>query len=277
MAPQAMRWGPLAVRRSARPHRRRAGGRDGGVEGARSTSRSPTRWPRCGGCTTRWRCASRCRWWRWSRGAIALARDAERAADDVAAARPQALRPVHHHARLHVSVLAMALAERMGWAGGRCGASACGAAARHRKTRIPHEILVKPGKLTEAERHVMQQHPWRARASCWSRSAGWAWRRWWPTSTTSASTAPATRTSTSRGSATLEPHRARLRHLRCALQQPAVPRGLGLGARAELPRVARGTRWMPRSSGPSPRWCAARRRIASRCPRRRRAGLSQGL
>lgn len=60
----------------------------------------------------------------------------------------------------NVSVLAMALAERMGL--GRREVRSFGVAGLLHdigKTRIPHEILVKPGKLTEAERHVMQQHP----------------------------------------------------------------------------------------------------------------------
>ena len=60
----------------------------------------------------------------------------------------------------NVSVLAMALAERLGL--GRREVRSFGVAGLLHdigKTRIPHEILVKPGKLTEAERHVMQQHP----------------------------------------------------------------------------------------------------------------------
>jgi putative nucleotidyltransferase with HDIG domain len=60
----------------------------------------------------------------------------------------------------NVSVLAMALAERLGL--GRQEVKSFGVAGLLHdigKTRIPHEILVKPGKLTEAERHVMERHP----------------------------------------------------------------------------------------------------------------------
>ena len=60
----------------------------------------------------------------------------------------------------NVSVLAMALAERMGL--GRQEVRTFGVAGLLHdigKIRIPLEILVKPGKLTEEERNVMQQHP----------------------------------------------------------------------------------------------------------------------
>ena len=60
----------------------------------------------------------------------------------------------------NVSVLAMGLAERLGL--GRQEVRSFGVAGLLHdigKTRIPHEILTKPGKLTEAERHVMERHP----------------------------------------------------------------------------------------------------------------------
>ena len=60
----------------------------------------------------------------------------------------------------NVSVLAMGLAERLGL--GRQEVRSFGVAGLLHdigKTRIPNEILVKPGKLTEAERHVMGRHP----------------------------------------------------------------------------------------------------------------------
>jgi putative nucleotidyltransferase with HDIG domain len=61
---------------------------------------------------------------------------------------------------LNVSVLTMALAEEMGY--GSRDVRAFGVAALLHdlgKTRVPLEILNKPGKLTDAEREIMQRHP----------------------------------------------------------------------------------------------------------------------
>jgi putative nucleotidyltransferase with HDIG domain len=61
---------------------------------------------------------------------------------------------------LNVSVLTMALAEEMGH--GPRDVRAFGVAALLHdlgKTRVPLEILNKPGRLTEAERDIMQRHP----------------------------------------------------------------------------------------------------------------------
>jgi len=60
---------------------------------------------------------------------------------------------------LNVSVLAMALAEEMGM--GARDVRAFGVAGLLHdlgKTRIPHEVLNKPGKLTDEERTLMQGH-----------------------------------------------------------------------------------------------------------------------
>jgi putative nucleotidyltransferase with HDIG domain len=61
---------------------------------------------------------------------------------------------------MNVSVLSMALAEYLGLGGE--GLRAIGLAALLHdlgKVRIPREILVKPGKLTQRERSVVQRHP----------------------------------------------------------------------------------------------------------------------
>jgi putative nucleotidyltransferase with HDIG domain len=61
---------------------------------------------------------------------------------------------------LNVSVLTMALAEEMGY--GPRDVRAFGVAGLLHdlgKTRVPLEILNKPGKLTDAEREIMQRHP----------------------------------------------------------------------------------------------------------------------
>jgi putative nucleotidyltransferase with HDIG domain len=61
---------------------------------------------------------------------------------------------------LNVSVLAMGLAERIG-ATGR-DVAACGVAGLLHdigKTQVPLEVLTKPGKLTAAERALMNRHP----------------------------------------------------------------------------------------------------------------------
>ena len=138
MAPQAMRWGPLAVRRSAVPGAADAAA-DGSARARGGRVRSLAR--RRGGhgaVAARRGGAARVAadGGGGGGGAVALARDAERAADDAAAARPQALRPVHHHARLQ------RLGARDG-AGGAAGAGPAGgaelrrggAAARHRARR----------------------------------------------------------------------------------------------------------------------------------------------
>lgn len=60
---------------------------------------------------------------------------------------------------LNVSVLTMALAEFLGL--GNRDVRAFGVSGLLHdigKTRIPHDILVKPGKLTEQEREIMNQH-----------------------------------------------------------------------------------------------------------------------
>jgi putative nucleotidyltransferase with HDIG domain len=61
---------------------------------------------------------------------------------------------------LNVSVLAMALAEFMGLSGREVrGYGLAGLLHDIGKTRIPLDILTKPGKLTDQEREVMNQHP----------------------------------------------------------------------------------------------------------------------
>jgi len=61
---------------------------------------------------------------------------------------------------LNVSVLAMALAEYMGLSGREVrGYGLAGLLQDIGKTRIPLDILTKPGKLTDREREVMNQHP----------------------------------------------------------------------------------------------------------------------
>ncbi|HVE80256.1 MAG TPA: HD domain-containing phosphohydrolase [Gemmatimonadaceae bacterium] len=61
---------------------------------------------------------------------------------------------------LNVSVLTMGLAESLGLGAGEVRTfGVAGLLHDLGKVRIPKEILVKPGKLTDAERHVMQQHP----------------------------------------------------------------------------------------------------------------------
>ncbi|MFL5560907.1 MAG: HD-GYP domain-containing protein [Gemmatimonadaceae bacterium] len=61
---------------------------------------------------------------------------------------------------LNVSVLTMALAEHLKLpASDVRGFGVAGLLHDLGKVRIPKEILVKPGKLTEAEREVMQRHP----------------------------------------------------------------------------------------------------------------------
>jgi putative nucleotidyltransferase with HDIG domain len=61
---------------------------------------------------------------------------------------------------INVSVLSMGLAEKLGL--GRAEVRSFGVAGLLHdigKVRIPHELLVKPGKLTEEEREVIQRHP----------------------------------------------------------------------------------------------------------------------
>ena len=61
---------------------------------------------------------------------------------------------------LNVSVLAMALAEFLGVSGREVRAlGVAGLLHDLGKVRIPKDILVKPGKLTEEERAIMQRHP----------------------------------------------------------------------------------------------------------------------
>ena len=61
---------------------------------------------------------------------------------------------------LNVSVLTMALAEHLKLpASDVRGFGVAGLLHDLGKVRIPKEILVKPGKLTDAERQVMQRHP----------------------------------------------------------------------------------------------------------------------
>jgi putative nucleotidyltransferase with HDIG domain len=61
---------------------------------------------------------------------------------------------------LNVSVLAMAVAEYLGLSSQEVRSyGMAGLLHDIGKTRIPKDILVKPGKLTEAEREVMNRHP----------------------------------------------------------------------------------------------------------------------
>ena len=61
---------------------------------------------------------------------------------------------------LNVSVLTMGLAEFLGLSPADVRAfGVAGLLHDLGKVRIPKEILIKPGKLTDAERQVMQQHP----------------------------------------------------------------------------------------------------------------------
>ncbi len=61
---------------------------------------------------------------------------------------------------LNVAVLAMGVAESLGCSPGEVRAyGMAGLLHDIGKVRIPREILVKPGKLTAAEREVMNQHP----------------------------------------------------------------------------------------------------------------------
>ena len=61
---------------------------------------------------------------------------------------------------LNVSILSMALAEHLGFSSKDVRAfGVSGLLHDLGKTRVPEEILNKPGKLTDAEREVMNQHP----------------------------------------------------------------------------------------------------------------------
>ncbi len=61
---------------------------------------------------------------------------------------------------LNVSVLSLGLAEALGYSSKDTrGIGVAGLLHDIGKTRIPHDILTKPGKLTEEERAIMQQHP----------------------------------------------------------------------------------------------------------------------
>jgi putative nucleotidyltransferase with HDIG domain len=61
---------------------------------------------------------------------------------------------------LNVSVLTMGLAEFLGLSPADVRAfGVAGLLHDLGKVRIPKEILIKPGKLTDAERQIMQQHP----------------------------------------------------------------------------------------------------------------------
>ncbi|GAC1516725.1 MAG: HD domain-containing protein [Gemmatimonadaceae bacterium] len=61
---------------------------------------------------------------------------------------------------LNVAVLTMALAEALGLSGRDVRAyGVAGLLHDLGKVRIPRDILTKPGKLTDSERHLMQRHP----------------------------------------------------------------------------------------------------------------------
>jgi len=160
MAPQAMRWGPLAVRRSAMPGAAPAEGTAALAQAGFDVSLT-----------------DEVAAVRWLHDEVALRESLQMVeVDAVVQSLSLAMRSERRmmlplldlkrfdqytttHA-CNVSVLAMALAERMGL--GRREVRSFGVAGLLHdigKTRIPHEILVKPGKLTEAERHIMQQHP----------------------------------------------------------------------------------------------------------------------
>jgi putative nucleotidyltransferase with HDIG domain len=61
---------------------------------------------------------------------------------------------------LNVAVLAMALTEMLGFSAQDTRAfGTAGLLHDIGKVRVPHDILVKPGKLTESERAVLNAHP----------------------------------------------------------------------------------------------------------------------
>ncbi len=141
----------------------------------------------------------------------------------------------------NVSVLAMGLAERLGL--GREEVRSFGVAGLLHdlgKIRIPKEILTKPGKLSDEERAVIQAHPVEGARIVLSRERGLG---------VAAVVAYEHHVCIDGGGISIvpllpqlslrQPHRARLRHLRCALHQPALSRCLGTGEGAHLPRVAR--------------------------------------
>lgn len=60
----------------------------------------------------------------------------------------------------NVAVLSMGLAERLGFSAAEVRAiGTAGLLHDVGKVAIPHELLVKPGRYTEAEREIMQRHP----------------------------------------------------------------------------------------------------------------------
>ena len=141
----------------------------------------------------------------------------------------------------NVSVLAMGLAERLGL--GREEVRSFGVAGLLHdlgKIRIPREILTKPGKLSDEERAVIQAHPVEGARIVLSRERGLgvaavvAYEHHvcidgggYPSFRFSRNCHYASRIV------------ARVRHLRRAVHQPALPGCLGSGEGAHLPRIAR--------------------------------------
>lgn len=162
MAPQALRWGPLTVQRPAGP-----GGAAGAMSGAGVLEASAVDLS----------LADEVAAVQWLHGEVAVREtlqmvEVEAVVQSLSLAMRSErrmllplldLKRFDQYTTTHacnVSVLSMGLAEAMGLAPREVRSfGVAGLLHDIGKTRIPHDLLVKPGKLTEAERQVMQQHP----------------------------------------------------------------------------------------------------------------------